>query len=349
MKKDLISFALAVLALASCSKNELGKAGDTVKKIQTDFYSMTVDGDAGFKHFLEQGGASSTEELADFLGDYLSAGPWGKLKCTLTPGEFACSALCVQSPDGAPMMGRNFDWDDCKSMIVSCFPKNAYASVSTVNLDFLGFGEDYKPEGMINCYKATAGVYVPMDGINQMGLVVADLMAGDKEITAQSEPGKKNLTTTTAIRLLLNYAADVDEAVKLLSEYNVHSDIGSAHHLMIADAKGRSVAVEWVDNQMIVTPSEVLNNHYLCDPKKGVGSGEESLAHEKCLLELNAECGGVMDSEQLADAMFKVLSLPNESYYGGTQWTIVYNLRDCSATYYLRRDRDRAHSFSAGR
>ena len=37
MKKNLISFALAVLALASCSKNELGKAGDTVKKIQTDF------------------------------------------------------------------------------------------------------------------------------------------------------------------------------------------------------------------------------------------------------------------------------------------------------------------------
>ena len=96
MKKNLISFALAVLALASCSKNELGKAGDTVKKIQTDFYSMTVEGDAGFKHFLEQGGASSTEELADFLGDYLSAGPWGKLKCTLTPGEFACT-LCPES------------------------------------------------------------------------------------------------------------------------------------------------------------------------------------------------------------------------------------------------------------
>ena len=82
MKKNLISFALAILALASCSKNELGKAGDTVKKIQTDFYSMTVDGDAGFEHFLEQGGASSTFTAAP-KGLTIS----GSFGCNSSPGK----------------------------------------------------------------------------------------------------------------------------------------------------------------------------------------------------------------------------------------------------------------------
>ena len=202
---------------------------------------------------------------------------------------------------------------------------------------------------MINQFKATAAVYVPMDGINEKGVVIADLMAGDKELTDQNDESKKNLTTTTAIRLVLNYAADVDEALNLLRQYNIHSDIGSAHHFIIADAKGTSVAVEWTGGEMKVTPTDVLNNHYLCSEKQGIGSGEESWAHEAKLLELRAAGNGVMDSEELTDAMFEVLSLPDGSYYGGTQWTIVYDLAECSATYHWRRDRAEWFRFFAGK
>ena len=348
-KKTLICIALAAMALLSCSKNELGKAGDSVKELKTDFYTMTVNGDAGFENFLKQGGVASTDELADYLGNMLSVGPFGKLECNLQPGDFACSALHVENPTGGQMMGRNFDWDNCKAMVIRSFPKNAYASVSTANLDFLGFGPDYQPKGMINQFKATAAVYVPMDGINEKGVVIADLMAGDKELTDQNDETKANLTTTTAIRLVLNYAADVDEALDLLGQYNIHSDIGSAHHFIIADAKGASVAVEWVSGEMVVTPTDVLNNHYLCSAKQGIGSGEESWTHESKLLELRAAANGVMNSSQLTDAMFEVLSLPDASYYGGTQWTIVYDLTECSATYHWRRDRAQWFRFFAGK
>ena len=349
MKKSFISIAFAAMALVSCSKNELGKAGDTVKELKTDFYTMTVNSDAGFENFLNKGGASSTDELAEYLSNMLSAGPFGKLECNPQTGDFACSALHVANPLGSQMLGRNFDWDNCKAMVIRSFPKNAYASISTSNLDFLGFGEDYEPKGMINQFKATAAVYVPMDGINEKGVVIADLMAGDKELTDQNDESKKNLTTTTAIRLVLNYAADVDEALNLLRQYNIHSDIGSAHHFIIADAKGTSVAVEWTGGEMKVTPTDVLNNHYLCSEKQGIGSGEESWAHEAKLLELRAAGNGVMDSEELTDAMFEVLSLPDGSYYGGTQWTIVYDLAECSATYHWRRDRAEWLRFFAGK
>ena len=75
----------------------------------------------------------------------------------------------------------------------------------------------------------------PLDGMNKMGLVVADLMAGDQEETRQNTE-KPDLTTTTAIRLLLDKAADVDEAIVLLGQYDMNASIGSAHRLSVADA-----------------------------------------------------------------------------------------------------------------
>lgn len=347
MKRLLIIVAL-IATVASCAKNELGKAADTVKKLNTDLYTMKITGDAGFELFIESGGARSTDELADFISDYLSVGPFGKLKCALTPADFGCSALSVTSPDGHALTGRNFDWDNCKAMIVRSFPDHGYASVSTANLDFLGFGEDYTPKGLINQFKATASIYVPMDGINEKGLVVSDLMAGDTEVTDMKDKGKLNLTTTTAIRMLLNHAADVDEAVSMLEGINMHSDIGSAHHLFLSDASGRSAVVEWVANSMKVIDSPVLNNHYLCAEKSGVGSSQASFEHERKLLELRDKSSGVMTLEELADAMFAVISLPDESYYGGTQWTVVYDNVDRSAVYYWRRDRSRTYGYLAG-
>lgn len=74
--------------------------------------------------------------------------------------------------------------------------------------------------------------------------------------------GKPNLTTTTAIRLLLNQAADVDEALELLNQYDMHASMGMMVHFALADASGRSVAVEYVDNQMIVIETPVLTNFY---------------------------------------------------------------------------------------
>ena len=44
------------------------------------------------------------------------------------------------------MYGRNFDWMECTSMVVKSKPEEGYASVSTVNLDFLNLGTEYDPE-----------------------------------------------------------------------------------------------------------------------------------------------------------------------------------------------------------
>ena len=107
-------------------------------------------------------------------------------------------------------------------------------------------------------------------------------------------------------------AADVQEALALLRQYNMHSDIGTAHHLFVADAAGNSVCVEWADNRMYVTETNVLNNHYLCAAKQGITSGGESNRHEAILLHWYNGHNGILTAAQMAahSSLWSMTSTP---------------------------------------
>ena len=242
----MAALLIVLVAGAWAMFGPLVTAANSIEKLEDNLYSMEYDGDYGFDDFLAQGGAASDGELANYLVTFLSRGFY-KIESDVQTGEFGCSTICVQDAQGCTFFGRNYDWAECRAMIVHTRPRDGYESVSTCCLDFLGFGENYVPNGsMMERMQSLAAIYVPMDGMNEKGLVVADLMAGDDEETHQRSD-KPDLTTTTAIRLLLDRAADVDEAVALLGQYDMNSSIGSAHHLSIADASGRSVVVEYVN------------------------------------------------------------------------------------------------------
>ena len=248
-------------------------AARSIRKLQDGLYVMEYRGDYGFDEFLVRGGAADDSAVADYLIGFLSRGFYKKADNETTPGDFGCSTVCVKNKNGAVFFGRNFDWEKGRAMIVHTVPEHGYESLSTCDLDFLGFGDDYEPDGsMQERIRTLAAIYVPLDGMNEKGLIVADLMAGDKEETHQ-KTDKPDLTTTTAIRLMLDHAANVDEAVELLKQYDMNSSIGAAHHFALADANGKSVVVEYVNGEMLVTETNIVTNHYLADcPKKGVGS-----------------------------------------------------------------------------
>lgn len=234
-------------------------------------------------------------------------------------------------------MGRNFDWEsaDGCAIIIHTKPRNAYESYSTNWLNFMGFGQGWKPEGFANQYMAQAAIYVPLDGINEKGLCVADLVNGDDEQTHQ-QTDKAALTTNTAIRLLLDKAATVDEAIVLLQQYDMNSAIGMSHHLSVSDATGRSVVVEYIGGEMIVTDTPAVTNHYLsAGEKQGVGKPESLARHEK-LLEMRS---GITDAEAMRDAM-EAVSCP-----GITRWSIVYDLEVRSFDFYRNRQFDKPHHF----
>lgn len=322
---------LIILAGAWSMFGEKIKAAQSVRKLEDGLYYMEYSGDYGFDAFLEQGGASSEAAMAQYITSFL-AGGFVKGGASPSPQNFGCSTLTVHS-----LMGRNYDWEgeEGAAIIIHTKPENGYESYSTNWLNFMGFGQGWKPEGFANQYMALATVYVPLDGINEKGLCVADLINGDNEQTHQ-QTDKADLTTSTAIRLLLDKVATVDEAIALLEQYDMNSAVGMSHHIAISDATGRSVVVEYIGGEMFVTETPAVTNHYLTEGEKyGIGNGE-SLARFEKLLEM---AGDISHAEDMRSAMEAV------SYPNNTRWSIVYDMDGTALDFYWNRNYETPYHF----
>ena len=341
MKKFIKIALLSVLVLAVIAGvyiwtvfGSFVKGAMSTEKIDDGLYYIEYKGDDGFDALMEKGGFETADQLASYAMEFLSKGHY-KPEVKTGNANFGCSALTVKTPDGGVLMGRNFDFPSAVGVIMHTIPDRGYESITTFNVEFYGFGEDYKPEGFANQYLALAGLFLALDGINEKGFAMADLMAGDSIVTNQ-RTNKPDLTTTGAIRYLLNNAANVDEALDLLKGIDMHSDIGSAHHFAMADASGKSVVVEYVDNQMVVVESPAVANHYLCEAKHNVGLMEGDNRYDN-LCEKYDQTHGVMDMNTLTEAI-KAVSQPEvKGKFLGTAWTMVMDLKNPSVTYYSRR------------
>lgn len=349
MKKALKILLFSVLGLIVVAGvllwlefGPLVKGALSVEKLDDGLYYMEYKGDDGLHGLIESGGGESAEELTAYVINFLSKGHY---KTDMKPkkADYGCSALTVRTPEGGMLMGRNFDFNSATAMILHTIPDYGYETITTFNVEYYGFGKDYKPEGFVKQYMALTGLFFALDGINEKGFAMADLMAGDTVETHQ-RTHRPDLTTTAAICYLLRYAANVDEALELLRSIDMHSDIGAAHHYAMADATGRSVVVEYVDNQMVVTESPAVANHYLCDAKHNVGLVEGDNRYD-ILCQRYDNSNGVMDEKALTEAIKSVSQPETKGKFLGTAWTMVMDLSHPSVTYFSRRHFDKPFHF----
>lgn len=312
----------------------------SVKKLEDGLYSMEYGSDYGLDDFLEQGGKSSDMAVADFVIDRLFH---GLVNLGLQNRPFGCSTLSVSSPEGGRLFGRNFDWGKCTTLIVQTQPKGGYASISTVNMDFLNLGLRLSENAFVQLMSAAAP-YAPMDGMNEKGLCVAVLMIEDRPGFDQNTE-KPDLTTTTAVRLLLDKAADVDEALALLEQYDLHASAGMMVHFSIADAAGRSVVVEYINNEMSVVETPIATNFYLTPGDKyGIGTEESHRRYEILTETLRPS----MSMDEVRDAMNSVSKHNFDSVFASTEWSIVFDQSSGEARYYHRENYEKAYSFRVG-
>ena len=355
MKKGLKIALLSVLGLVIVAGvlvwlqfGSLVQGAMSCEKLDDGMYYMEYRGDDGFKELMDRGGCNDVSVLASYVMEFLSKGYFKPDSIDVPIKPVGCSTLTVKTPEDGVMMARNFDYPYGTALIMHTIPDEGYESITTFSTDFFGFGENYKPEGFRNQYMALAGLFMALDGLNEKGLAIAVLDAGDKVVTCQ-DTSKPNLTTTTAVQYLLKNAANIDEALTLLKASDMNSDPGSAYHLSMADATGRSVAVEYVDNQMVVTESPFVTNHYLCEEKFMVGLHEGDHRHEKLMEQYDA-AGGVMNAKQLTETITSVTQLPEKgAIVGGTLWTMVMDLSHPSVTYYSLRHFDKPFHFELKR
>ena len=208
-------------------------------------YRMDVSGGFYFDDFLAQGGAANDGDLIGFITSKITR---GLIKMNIEQSEIACSAFTAVTAEGDRIFARNYDFSQTNTALVFTDPGNErYASVSTVDLQFLGMDTDKDVEGLINKITCLAAPYAPLDGVNEKGLSCGIFMSyqGQETVATDQQTDKDDITSTTMMRMILDYCATVDEAVAMIGKYDMHDSAQTSFHYMIADATGRSAILEW--------------------------------------------------------------------------------------------------------
>ncbi|MEY8321312.1 linear amide C-N hydrolase [Lachnospiraceae bacterium 46-61] len=347
----LLSVFFTISTLTACSANQqqnIGKyamnttntikTNSEIKILENGLSTVQFKGEYYFDKYIEQGGASSDKEVIQFLKDNILSNADIEFQSNI----FGCSTISTSDTEKNKLFGRNFDWNHCNALIVQSKPPVGYRSISTVNMDFIqtsaGFSLDLLPDNM----KTIAALYAPLDGMNEKGLCVAVNMISDNT-TIEQNSSKPDITTTTAIRLLLDKAANVDEAITLLQQYDMHASMGMMVHFAISDASGKSVAVEYINHEMIVTETPILTNFYVSEGEKyGIGSKQ---SHERYdILTKALSKNHNMTVEQMKNALDSV-SKDNFNEYESTEWSIVFNQTSGEVIYYHRENYQNGYSF----
>ena len=306
-----------------------------VTQLEDGLSAIRFEVDSAFDDFLVQGGAASDGEVAGYLTSLV------KESISLGDLLFGCSTISVQNTEGGYLFGRNFDWEPCNAMIVQSAPESGYRSISTVNTDFITMsGVDLSQ--LPDKFQALICLYAPLDGMNEKGLAVSVNMIQDSA-TLDQNTGRPGLTTTTAIRLLLDRAATVNEALDLLAQYDMHASMGYMMHLAIADNTGRSVVVEWVNNEMVVVETPVVTNFYLAEGEKnGIGTAQ---SHERYDILIDTLSNHkTMNQEEVRDTLDSV-SKDNFNEFESTEWSVVFDLGNLTARYYHRENYAENYTF----
>ena len=222
--------------------------------------------------------------------------------------------------------GRSFGLGGTDTLCVYTHPSDGYASISTVSTDMLNVGADnaYPTTSLEGRAALLAAPYIAVDGMNEKGLFTAllDLSMGETHM----ETGNRDLTVTMAVRLLIDRAATVDEAIELLRNYDIHTGHGWTQHLFVGDASGDGAVIEWHKGQMKVVKSPICTNFRLSskmaqDDPTGMCERFDIL-HDALEKHPENTPGDAMD----------MLEAVKQEYDNNihTEWSIVYHLTDFS-------------------
>ena len=311
------------------------------------FFRLDYKADYRLQDFIEADLASKEAVqggVAQMLLDFSSM-PAGSL-AALRP---ACSAFQAVTPDGEVIYGRNFDYDfdDGSAIVMRTRPRGAYRSMSLVSMDHVGLSGAQLSDGETDLSMLVAAPYAMMDGMNEKGLAVSVLALTGGGCACQYEEGKHAVMTTVLMRLLLDRAATVEEALSLCRNYNFFADgeqrgVPSGdktnYHFLLSDASGRSVVLEYVRDGglkgngpwvMKVLEERCVTNFYLAEGWRSVIRPDKRY---DVLLQTLAEKQAVMTESEAMALLQAVSQKPSRRGDVRTQWSVVYNLTRRTAT-----------------
>ena len=315
-------------------------------------------------------GCTETNQLFNYVAYLLyDSLPQSKAQVSFDAG---CSAFAV--PDrqsGDFLMGRNYDFchatEDRKgyksiaAIMVHTAPPGGKKSISMVDGMQLGYGQGFYTDGDTDLSLLMGLPYAALDGINEDGFAIGVLALKENQ-TKQNDENKPRIGTTTAIRMLLDRASTVKEALAMLAGYNMDMQGSgrSNYHYFMADATGDYAIVEYTlaKGDTIPTVMETftgndtlrcVTNFYVSPTMVGTNDGWGSLHGKKrywTLRDSLARNNYCLDSEQ-AMSLLHAVSQPADlkNITSQTQWSCLYNLSEKTLRLAILREYGKTYNF----
>jgi hypothetical protein len=236
---------------------------------------------------------------------------------------WACSLFAAFADPDSAVYGRNFDWTYSPAVLLFTHPPDGYASVSMVDIAYLGFPDSRSARRIAEMPLAERAplIYAPLlpfDGMNETGLAIGMAAVSGSEMPY--DPARPTVGSLGIIREVLDHARSVDEAVAIFESFNVDMGGGPPIHYLIVDAAGRSVLIEFYNGEMIVQPNaqpwDVATNFIRAAAGR---SPERMCARYRTISAAMADQEGRLTSAEALDLLRRVAQ-------GSTQWSIVYSL-----------------------
>ena len=290
----LIAVLLVLLAVTLMWQGEIRTLA-TVKQVGDNPYLYTMQYMAAYDldDVIEKD-VDTNAELLDYVVSRIGKGLPIKISSSQVADEngelktFNCTSFQAKQADGEGYWyGRNYDYFKNPTLVTFSYPENGYASIGCSDMSHIGYGLDKLPQKFLSRLNCLAGIYAPVDGINEKGLCTS-VMALPKQASQQDTP-KHDVGTTMIMRLWLDRCATVEEALALLETVDVRHDavVGSGYHYMVADAGGHCAVVEFdkddgwktmivrkdpAKKSMLVTNHLLSEKYYTTEPDPAVGN-----------------------------------------------------------------------------
>ena len=254
---------------------------------------------------------------------------------------WACSLFAALGDAGNQLYGRNFDWEPSPAVLLFTDPPGGYASVSMVDIAYLGFTGDRAQSlldlPLVDRRRLLAAPSLPFDGMNERGLAIG--MAAVPPGSVTPDPRKETTGSLTIIRRMLDQAATVDEALDVLGRYNIDMQGGPPVHYLLADRSGHAALVEFYQGKAFIIRNEEPWHQATNFLRSATGENAEGQCwrYDRIHQRLNKTQGRLTTGQ--------ALDLLREVAQDITQWSVVYGMSAGDVTVAMGRRYDQAGVF----
>ena len=274
-----------------------------------------------------------------YYGDYPVKLPSGVASAPVERAPWGCSLFVTFADPAHTLFGRNFDWDDNPALLLFTDPADGYASVSLVDISYLGF--DRRNLDALDSVSGRAPLLraplLPFDGMNEYGLTVG--MAAVDPSASPTDPRKPTIGSLRIIRVLLDRARTTQQALDLIAGYNIDFSGGPPIHYLIADRAGHAAVVEYKDGAMQIVRSDgawlAATNFYLA----GSSAQQRQQDQRYAMLDSALDRASGMLSTQAAMDLLGAVAQQH------TRWSVVYDLNTGDIHLAMARRYDQLHRF----